>query len=683
MNTPGLLIATLIMSSSCGAAIAARSEFPPATTARLGSWGVDLTARDLGVRPGDDFFSYANGSYFARTPFAPDDEWIGTWNDLQLRTAEQVREIIQSVPNGEAGSLGQKVNDYYRSYLDVAAIDKAGFGAARASLDAISAARTHEDIARLTARADLGLPGVISIGIAVDEQDSHRYVIEIEAARRTYGLPARDYYLSRDPAMTKTREQYRRHIARMLTRAGERGVEGQAQIVLDLETRLANAEWPREKALAEKNTYNPREVTDLGQLIPGYPWPATLSANGLSDQKRFVLGIIEPIRAAGALFLETPVSSWQSYLKFHFLSDNADVLPKVFDEESFAFRGRILSGQQKQPERWRRAVRATSAALSEAVGKLYVERLFPPRSKLDVQVLAENLRAAFAQRMSSVRWMSEASRSAALEKLAGILPKIGYPLQWRDYSALNIRAGDPLGNRQRAAEFGWQRDLERLGKPTDRDEWSMSPQTINAYYNPSFNEVVFPAAFLQPPWFDPGADAAVNYGAIGATIGHEIGHGFDSIGSQYDAGGVRRTWWLAEDAAGFNAIGDRLATQFDAYEVMPGLKVRGRSTLAENMADLTGLQIAYDAYRLSLKGDEPPVLDGLTGDQRFFLAYAQIWRIRFRDARLRSFVMKNPHAPPRFRVNGIVRNLDTWYAAFNVKPGDRLYLAPGERVRVW
>jgi putative endopeptidase len=469
----------------------------------------------------------------------------------------------------------------------------------------------------------------------------------------------------------------------MLTLGGEKNAAAQAKSIVALETEIAKLHWPIAKRRQRDLTYNLRTREELTKLAPDFPWQAQLTAAGIADQKEFVVRELDAVEGLGKLFRKIPVTRWRSYMTYHLLSGAANELPKAFDDERFDFYGRTLNGQPEQRERWKRGIDALDGSLGEAIGALYVARYFPPDSKAKMLALVENLRAAYAARVKQLPWMSDATKQAALEKLATFRPKIGYPDKWRDYSALEIRPGDAFGNSIRAVVFDWQRDVNRLGKPTDRDEWGMTPQTVNAYYNPTFNEIVFPAAILQPPYFDPNADPAVNYGAIGGVIGHEMGHGFDDQGAKSDSRGVLRTWWAPSDEEAFKKLVDRLATQYDGYNALPGLNLNGRLTLGENIGDLGGLTVAYEAYHLSLKGAPPAVLDGFSGDQRFFLSWAQAWRSLMRDARLRTQVMSDPHSPPKFRVNGVVRNMDAWYAAFDIKPDAQLYLAPDERVKIW
>ncbi|MBX5459819.1 MAG: M13 family metallopeptidase [Steroidobacteraceae bacterium] len=654
----------------------------PAGAAQIGAWGIELSQRDMRVKPGDDFYRYAIGNWLDTNEIPPDRTSWSTFAVLANQAEQQLKEIVESLPaDAPPGSNAQKVRDLYRAYLDTETIERLGLTPVQPLLDAIAAARTHEDIARLFGRPDMPVRSPIRQVVTIDQKNPDRYIVAL--TQGGLGLPEREYYLKDDPSLAQIREKYVAHIERMLTLAGVPDAAAQAKSILELETQIARRHWPIAKRRERELTYNLRTRDDLDTLAPGYPWHAQLAPAGTDTQREYVVRELDAIEGLGKLFLQTPVEQWRSYMTYHLLAVCAEVLPKAFDDERFDFYGRTLNGQPQQRERWKRAIDALDTGLGEALGQLYVARHFPPESKAKMLELVENLRAAYAQRVKSLTWMSEPTKQAALEKLATFRPKIGYPDKWRDYSALEIRPGDAFGNFVRASVFDWQRDVSRLDEPTDRDEWGMTPQTVNAYYNPTFNEIVFPAAILQPPYFDPNADPAVNYGAIGGVIGHEMGHGFDDQGAKSDARGVLRTWWAPEDEAAFKKLVDRLALQYDAYEALPGLRLNGRLTLGENIGDLGGLEVAYEAYKLSLKGKPAPVLDGLTGDQRFFLSWAQAWRSLMRDERLRTLVMSDPHSPPPFRVNGVVRNMDEWYAAFDVKPGDRLYLPPEERVSIW
>jgi len=670
---------------SPGARAAPSAALPPSSPAghaQIGAFGLDLSGRDLAVKPGDDFERYANGHWDDTAQIPADRASWGSFVELRERSLQQVREILEGLPkDSAAGSNEQKLGDFYRAYLDTAAIERAGLAPARAGLDAIAAAKTHEDLARLMGRTDLRLTAPVAFGITPDAKDPDHYMIVI--LQSGLGMPDRDYYLKDDQVYKELRAKYEAHIARLLKLAGQPDAEQSAKSILELETQIATAHWPRAKRRERDLTYNPHTREELPSFAPGFPWPELLAGAELGAQPRFIVHEPDALQALSALFAKVPVERWQAYLTYHYLVGNADVLPKAFDDEVFDFYGRSLHGQQEQQARWKRAVNAVDEGLGEAAGELYVQRYFPPESKQQMLNLVENLRAAYHERIEHLAWMSPATRKVALEKLAAFHPKIGYPDKWRDYSALTVKEGDAFGNASRAEEFEWQREVKRLGGPTDRGEWGMTPQTINAYYNPTFNEVVFPAAILQPPFFDPHADAAVNYGGVGGVIGHEMGHGFDDQGAKSDARGVLHTWWLQEDTDAFHKRVDRLAAQYDSYTVLPGLNINGRLTLGENIGDLGGLSVANDAYHRSLHGKPAPVLGGLTGDQRFFLAWAQVWRQKQRDEDLRSQVTSNPHSPAKYRIDGVVRNVDAWYPAFNVQPGEKLYLPPDERVHIW
>jgi putative endopeptidase len=655
---------------------------PPFEQAQIGAFGLDLTAQDRTVKPGDDFFRFADGHWLDTQKIPADRARWGAFDVLDEEAQRKVHELIAALPAGAgSGSPEQKMGDFYRAYMDTAAINRAGLLPAQPALAAIRAARTHRDLAGLMGRPDLGLKSPIQLSIRADEKNPNRYIVSL--SQSGLGLPDRDYYLKNDPVYADLRAKYQTHIERMLTLAGATDAASEAAAILQIETQIATVQWPAAKRRERDLTYNVRSLEELTELAPGFGWPDFLSAASVVGETDFIVRELDAVSASALLVGEIPVQHWQSYLRYHYLVGVADVLPKPFDAERFDFYGRTLNGQKEQRVRWKLAVSAVNAALGEAVGQLYVARNFPPQARAQVLALVENLRVAYGQRIRALTWMSARTKKVALQKLATFRPKIGYPIKWRDYSSLEIRAGDAFGNAERAAVFEWRRKVARINLPTDRDEWSMTPQTINAYYNPTFNEVVFPAAILQSPFFDPGADAAVNYGGIGGVIGHEMGHGFDDQGAKSDAQGVLRTWWQPKDEAAFKKLVDHLAAQYDRYEALPGLRINGRLTLGENIGDLGGLSVAYAAYHLSLQGRAAPVIDGLTGDQRFFLSWAQVWQALYRDAQLRKQVLSDPHSPSQFRVNGAVRNIDAWYVAFDVKPTDRLYLAPEERVRIW
>jgi predicted metalloendopeptidase len=677
----GALVCHLAISASLPATAGGATSAAVAH-AQIGAFGLDLTGGDPTVRPGDDFERYANGHWDDTAQIPPDRPSWGTFAMLRERALAQVHEILEGLPARAApGSNTQKLADFYHSYLDTVAIDKAGLSPARPALDEIAAAKTAADVGRLMSRPDLQLTAPVEFAMQPDEKDPDHYMVVI--GQGGLGMPDRDYYLKDEPVYRELRAKYQAHIERLLKLAGDTDAAQEAQLILALEKQIATAHWPRAKRRERDLTYNPHTREELPSFAPGMPWPALLEGAGLEGQPRFVVREADAVQALATLFAQVPLPQWRTYLRYHYLAANADVLPKAFDDEVFDFYGHTLHGQPEQRPRWKRAVAAVDDGLGEAVGQLYTERYFPPASKQQVLELVENLRASYRERISHLPWMSAETRKVALEKLAAFHPKIGYPDKWRDYSALDVKADDAFGNSARAAAFEWQREVKRLGGPTDRAEWGMTPQTINAYYNPTFNEVVFPAAILQPPFFDPHADAAVNYGGVGGVIGHEMGHGFDDQGSKSDARGVLHTWWGPADTEAFHKRVDRLAAQYDGFTVLPGLNINGHLTLGENIGDLGGVAVANEAYHRSLHGKAAPVLAGLTGDQRFFLSWAQVWRNKQREEDLRTQVTSDPHSPAKFRINGVVRNVDAWYTAFHVQPGEKLYLPPGERIHIW
>ena len=649
----------------------------------FGSFGIDLAAMDPAVKPGNDFFRYVDGRWLATEKIPADRATWGSFAMLREQSDSDVKAIIESAAAADAakGTNEQKIGDYYKAFLDNDKIDQLGLAPAKAGLAAIAGLKTHEQVAALIAAPGMPLDGPIGYGISLDEKNPDRYIIEI--GQSGLSLPDREYYLKTDPQFADIRAKFLVHVEKMLALAGHKDAKAEAGQILALETSIAKLHWEVAKRRERDLTYNLMTVASLEKDAPAYPWAAALEASGLSGVKEVVVAEWSAVPALAELFKDTPVPAWRTYLTYQYLRGEAAVLPKAFDDENFAFYGHILNGQPQQRERWKRAVQATNGALGEAVGKLYVEKKFPPASKAAMETLVENLRKGYAQHIASVPWMTAETKQVALQKLAAFRPKIGYPNKWRDYSKLEVRPGDAFGNHERAEVFDWNRQLARLNKPTDRDEWGMTPQTVNAYYNPVFNEVVFPAAILQPPFFDPMADAAVNYGAIGAVIGHEMGHGFDDQGAKSDAKGVLRTWWKPEDVEAFKKRTDALADQYSQFEPLKGLHVNGRLTLGENIGDLGGVTIAHDAYLISLHGAPAPVIDGYTADQRFFFGWAQVWRTLDRDESVRNQVMTNPHSPGEYRVNGVVRNVDAWYKAFGVKPGDKLYLPPDQRVHIW
>jgi putative endopeptidase len=656
---------------------------PPHPPAKLGSFGVDLSSLDTSVKPGDDFFRFANGSWIKNTTIPADRTRWGSFDILRDQAEKDVRALIETVAagGGAPGSKPQKIADFYNSYIGVDAINAAGLAPAQADLALIAAARTHEDVIRL-----IGMPGMpvnspIALYVTLDEKNPDRYVVGMSHAGLS--LPDREYYLKDDPDLAGIRREFTAHVERMLTLANQPNAARKARAIAALETEIARRHWPIEERRERDKTYNLLTRAQIRALDARFPWDAAFESCGMGDVQEVVVSELSAIGPLAQLFRATPVATWRDYLTYHYLSNTADVLPHTFDDENFAFYGHTLNGQPQQRERWKRGVDAVNGALGEAIGELYVAQHFPPESKAQMLALVENLRRSYGARIDALSWMSAETKAAAHQKLATFRPKIGYPNKWRDYDGLDVHANDAFGNAKRLSVYDWNYDLARLSRPADKDEWFITPQTVNAYYNPVFNEVVFPAAILQPPFFDPNADAAVNYGAIGGVIGHEMGHGFDDQGAKSDAQGVLRDWWTPADLTAFHQRTQALVNQYNGFVALPDLHVNGQLTLGENIGDNGGLQAAYYAYKISLGGAEAPVIDGYTGDQRFFLGWAQVWQAVIRDQRLRTLVMSDPHSPSSFRCNGVVRNMSAWYAAFNVQPTDALYLPPDQRVEIW
>ncbi|MFL6603665.1 MAG: M13 family metallopeptidase, partial [Steroidobacteraceae bacterium] len=622
---------------------------------QYGPWGFDLNGMDRSVRPGDDFFRYSGGTWMKETPIPPDRSSWSPFFILRANAERDVKAIVEDVSrrSNTQGSIEQKVADFYASYLDTTAIEKAGLTPVHDDLAAIAAVQSYEDIASLMGRPDISVGGPVSISPWPDAKNPDRYAVNI--VQSGLSLPDRDYYLKDETKFIELRAKYRAYVEKLLglVRYPEPGKSADAVVALEAE--IAKRQWSNEKRNNRDLTYNPKTQDELKAFAPGFPWSRTLSAQGIPAQNFFVVKEADAIEALAKLFRATPIETWRAYMTFHYLNGMADVLPAAFDDLSFDFNGRTLSGQPQKRERWKRATTALNGALGEAVGQLYVRRHFTPKAKAQMAALVENLRTAYAARISKLVWMSEETKHAALRKLAKFRVKIGYPDKWRDYSTLEVRAGDPIGNRKRAKEWEWRRVTIRLNKTTDRDEWGMTPQTVNAYYNSYFNEIVFPAAILQPPYFDPAADPAVNYGGIGGVIGHEMGHGFDDQGSKSDENGVLHTWWKEGDVAKFNAITAHLSKQYSQYEALPGMHVNGKQTLSENIGDHGGLSVALEAYLISLHGKQAPVLDGFTALQRFFLSWAQTYRENIRNEQLRADLTSDSHSPAEFRVNGVVR----------------------------
>jgi putative endopeptidase len=652
---------------------------------QLGSFGVETVHIDESVKPGDDFFRYANGDWL-KTVKIPDDQaqW-GSFQQLRELSEIRTRTILDAAVAAKAadGSNQRKIADLYASFMDDAAIEAAGIKPLAAELGAIAALQNRDQlIALLGQTRRIGLPSPIGFGVGLDAKNPNDYIVGI--GQGGLGLPDRDYYLVKDnPKFADILAKYEQYIAQLLTLAGDANAASKAKNIIALETKIAAAHWSRVENRDRDKTYNRMSPADLKLLAPAFPWEAYLGAGGLGNQQAVVVRQPSAIQKIAPLFDTVSVQDWKDYLTFHTLSTAAPMLPKSFVDANFDMYGKTLSGTPQLRPRWKRGVGMVNGAMGEAVGEQYVAAYFPPEAKKRMDMLVANLKIAYERRIKGLAWMSADTKVKALDKLGKFTTKIGYPEKWRDYTALEIKAGDLIGNMRRAAEFEYERSRKRLGSPVDKSEWGMTPQTVNAYYNSTFNEIVFPAAILQPPFFDLHADDAVNYGGIGGVIGHEIGHGFDDQGSKSDGDGVLRDWWTGEDKAKFQERTGALADQYSGFEPLPGLKLNGKLGLGENIGDLGGLQASYEAYQISLGSKKAKKINGFTSDQRFFLGWAQVWRTQFREAAMRQQVQVGPHSPGEFRANGTVRNMDVWYKAFNVKPGDKMYLPPEQRVRIW
>ncbi|MCA0336472.1 MAG: peptidase M13 [Actinobacteria bacterium] len=644
--------------------------------------GIDLAAIDPTARPQDDLFRHANGSWLAATEIPADRGRYGTFDVLREAAEAHVREIITEVAQAAPtpGTVAAKVGDLYGAFMDTDRIEEVGLQPIAADLAAAGAVRDADDVISLLGRfAREGGGALFQPFVNTDDRDSTRYVVYLEQGG--LGLPDESYY--REDQHAQVREAYVRHLERMLTLADQPDPAGAAARIMELETRLAAAHWDKVTNRDPVRTYTLVDAEGLADLTPGLDWTAYLQAMGAPDGTLDAVVARQPgyLTAMAAAVREVPIESWRDWLRWQVLHAWAPYLSEALVAENFDFYGRTLSGVPEIRERWKRGVALVEDALGEAVGQLYVERHFPPHAKAAMETLVGNLVTAFGQAFDGLDWMGEDTKAAAHAKLAAFTPKVGYPDRWRDYSALEVTPGDLVGNVRRAAAFEVDRNLAKLGSPVDRDEWFMTPQTVNAYYNPGLNEIVFPAAILQPPFFDVDADDAVNYGGIGAVIGHEIGHGFDDQGSQYDGAGNLRNWWTDEDRARFTERAGALIAQFDELEPAdaPGHRINGALTVGENIGDLCGLAIGHAAYRIALAGQPAPELDGLTGDQRFFVGWAHLWCGKAREAEAKRLLQIDPHAPMDQRAN-IVRNVDEFHEAFGTVEGDGMWLAPQERV---
>lgn len=651
--------------------------------------GIDPDGFDKSVRVQDDLYKHVNGRWLLNTQIPSDKSNFGSFTALADRAQENIRDIIEDASKNPTDANSRKVGDFYKSFMNTEAIDEVGIAPLKSEIQLIRSLESVEDVYRQFGRMQvIGVTGPIGFFVTTDAKDSSQYLAAIVQSGTS--LPDRDYYLEDDEKYTQARAALKTYIETLFELAELSEYSASANDIIALETRLAEAQWTRTELRNAEKRYNKYDVADLSTLSAVIPWNTFLSASGTPDLD--VINVMTPsfFEALDQITQTTELDVAKAYMTFHLLDAVAPMLSKPYVDAHFELYRKELAGVPQQQPRWKRAVNATSGAgagdfgvLGEAVAQIYVSRHFKPEAKRRMDELVGNLLKAYEISIKDLSWMTAETKQKALQKLKKITPKIGYPEEWRDYSELEIQADDLLGNMMRSLKFEHQRMIDKLGQPVDKKEWGMTPQTVNAYYNPSKNEIVFPAAILQPPFFTADADDAVNYGGIGAVIGHEISHGFDDQGSKYDGDGNLENWWTDADRQAFEALANRLVAQFEGYEALPGKTLNGRLTLGENIADLSGMAIALKAYKLSLNGKDAPVIDGLTGTQRFFFGWAQIWRRLYREAELANRLLTDPHSPSEFRANGPITNLDAFYQAFDVKPGDKLYKKPEDRIQIW
>jgi endothelin-converting enzyme/putative endopeptidase len=655
-----------------------------ATAAEIGDWGVDLSVGDETVKPGDDFNRYASGKWLDSYEIPADLSSYGVFLQLRLDAEGDVRTIVEELASKEPpeGSLGQKVGDFYAAWMNTERLDELGAKPLKSQLDKIDAIENKQGLNGAFASLHLSAP--FGVGIIPDPADTTRYIAFVGQAG--LGMPNRDYYLKEEERMVEYRAAYKTYIQTVLGLADIADAETKADTIIALETRLAEVHWTPEDSRDIKKIYNPMPPAQLAELAPEFDWTLVFAEMGLGSVETFVVAQTTAIEASGDIFAETSLDTWKDYLKFHFIRGNARYLSSDFDNANFEFFSKTLQGTEEQRERWKRGMQEVNAGLGEAVGQIYVERHFPPEYKAQMEQLVDNLTAAFEERLKANDWMDDETREQALLKLSTFEPKIGYTQKWTDYSDLSIDGDQLLENAVALTEFQWKQQVDRLAGPVDRQIWPYPPQTVNASYNPLMNQITFPAGILQPPFFDPNADPAVNYGAIGAVIGHEIGHGFDDQGRRFDEKGRIRDWWTETADKQFSERTERLGAQYGEYSPLEDVSVNPELTMGENIGDLGGVQMAYAAYHRYLDqccNGQAEEIGGVSGDQRFFLSWAQVWRLMRREDSLRQRLLTDPHSPAQYRVNGVVRNVDAWYLAFNVQPEDAMYLPPEERVRIW
>jgi putative endopeptidase len=648
---------------------------------RYGSWGLDLAGMDRSVKPGDDWFEYVNGNWAKTTQIPADRSSWGAFAVLRDLSEARLRKLVESYGTDSGGEPG-KVATLYRGFMDEAAAERLDALPLLARMTPIYAARSKDDMARLMGHA-LGGFGASFFGPGVSDDAKRPDVYALYLRQSGLGLGDREFYV--DPKFKPQRDRYLQYVQQMLEMAGWPDPAGAAREVVALETRIAEAHWTRAESRNRDKTYNLMTRAELEAAAPGFPWATFLDAAGVGRAEKAIVAQNTAFPKIARIFADTDLQTLKAWQAFHTADEIAPLLSKRFVDANFEFRSKFLNGQPEQRDRWKRGVTFAENAMGEAIGRDYVKLYFPPQSKAKMDALVGNLRTALGARIERLDWMGPATKQEALKKLAAFNVKIGYPSKWRDYSGLEVVPGDLVGNAERAARFEWDYRRNRIDQPVDKAEWGMTPQTVNAYYNSVKNEIVFPAAILQPPFFDPDADPAINYGGIGGVIGHEITHGFDDQGRKSDYAGVLRDWWTPEDAAKFEVQAAKLGAQYEAYDFpnLPGVHINGRASMGENIGDLGGITLGLEAYRTSLGGKPAPVLDGFTGEQRVFLGWGQVWRTLFRDEALRQQLVGDPHSPGMIRAIAPLRNVDAWYEAFGVKPGDKLYIAPEDRVRIW
>ena len=647
--------------------------------------GLEQANMDKSVRPQDNFYRYINGGWMNKNEIPDDKTSIGSFYDLRDKADDDVKAIIEELAateNLKMGSDEQKVADLFRSFMDTDTRNALGTTPAENIFNDINNIKNKDDLAKFFgAYSSAGINNPLALYVNIDEKDSSSYAAYIW--QNGLNLPDRDYYFNEEARFVTLRASYLAHIEKMLSLAGLPNAKESAKNIMVLETKLADAHWTRVETRDSEKSYNKIATNELNTLTDKFNWQAFLVAEGVTNQKEIIINQPSFIKGFGNVFDETSLTTWQQYLTFNTLSAFSSYLTTDIDNENFDFFSKQLNGLKEQRPQWKRGVSVVNRNLGEVIGKVYVARHFTPAAKARMSELVENLRDAYGSSIDSLSWMSNDTKKAAQVKLAAFTPKIGYPDQWEDYSKLSIKGDDLVGNIIRSRKVSSDKNLAKLGGPIRKWEWHMTPQTVNAYYNPPANEIVFPAAILQAPFFNMKADDAVNYGGIGAVIGHEMGHGFDDQGSKYDATGNLRNWWTEQDLKEFSTRTKALVEQYSGYQVFDDLNVNGELTLGENIGDLSGVTIAYKAYKASLNGKEAPVIDGLTGDERFFMGYAQIWRGKMVEKSLRNRVATDPHSPGEFRVLGILSNFDQFYETFDVKEGDAMYLAPEKRVSIW